>query len=338
MLRLFQSIFATGAPERGRYPEELIHRAIERAVDGTDPRLRALPRYQKPLRAAVIHAIDHVVGLVEQLPPPTEISRQRYGTDPQLCAFFASVEHMQEIFGTDQALSDFLAGLEDPVSEQVIALLVTEKQERHVFGMDLEGEILRRDVAQVTVNFTGHRLLDPTSTEEETRRLLKRRAFDHLLSLALRRIVSARMQRAGLEEQRTLLRRKLKILQDGRWGFEESGRGKRPNVAELEAKLKENEAQLLGLGTDGGTLKAHLDTLIDVLSQAEAGLWPTRVSLIVDRLGVKREQDAVGTLQLDLDELRNVTGRAAIVRLVSLSRAALSPRRDLLREAKRYLG
>ncbi|MGF1612854.1 MAG: hypothetical protein ACFCVA_02805 [Gammaproteobacteria bacterium] len=338
MFRLFQSIFAPDASTGGRYPDELIHRAIERAVDGTDPRLRALPRYHKPLRAAVIHAIDHVVNLVEQLPPPAEISRQRYGTDPHLCAFFASVEHMQEVFGTDLALSDFLATAEGSVAEQVVALLVMEKQERHVFGMDLEGGMLRRDVPQVTVNFADHRLLDPASTETETRRLLKRRAFDHLLSLALRRIVDARLQRAGLEEQRTLLRRKLKALQDSRWGFEEADPGKGPDVAELEAQLAAIEAQLLGLSADGGTLKAHLDILVDVLGRAEEGLWATHVSLIVDRLGVKREQHAAGTLQLDLDELRNTTGRTAIVRLVRVARAALPPRRDLLREAKRYLG
>jgi hypothetical protein len=53
---------------------------------------------------------------------------------------------------------------------------------------------------------------------------------------------------------------------------------------------------------------------------------------------VKREWDAAGTLQLELDELRNVTGRTASLRLLSIPRDALPPRRDFLREAKRYLG
>ena len=74
MLQLFQSIFGAG-PQDEPYPDELISRAIERAVDGTDPRLRALPGYRKKLRAAVIHAIGHVVGLVDSLPVPLELSR-----------------------------------------------------------------------------------------------------------------------------------------------------------------------------------------------------------------------------------------------------------------------
>jgi len=47
----------------------------------------------------------------------------------------------------------------------------------------LEGNELRHDVVQVTVSFSKHRMVDPTSVEDDTRRLLKRRAFDHLLTL-----------------------------------------------------------------------------------------------------------------------------------------------------------
>ena len=69
MLKLFQSIFG-GEAVCGQYPEGFIDAAIERAVDGTDPRLRALPGYKNQLRPPVTHAIDHVVALVEGIPPP----------------------------------------------------------------------------------------------------------------------------------------------------------------------------------------------------------------------------------------------------------------------------
>ena len=70
MLKLFQSMFRPGADKLGTYPEDLIERAVERAVDGTDRRLRAVSGYKKSLRPAVIRAIDHVVALVDALPPP----------------------------------------------------------------------------------------------------------------------------------------------------------------------------------------------------------------------------------------------------------------------------
>ncbi len=40
-MKLFKSIFG-GGEAAGRYPESLIEAAIERAVDGTDSRLRLL--------------------------------------------------------------------------------------------------------------------------------------------------------------------------------------------------------------------------------------------------------------------------------------------------------
>ena len=67
MLKLFQSIFGAGEAQ-GRYPESLIEAAIERAVDGTDPRLRSLPRYRKQLRPAVLQAVDHVVAMIDSFP------------------------------------------------------------------------------------------------------------------------------------------------------------------------------------------------------------------------------------------------------------------------------
>ena len=130
-MKLFQSIF--GGRERvGRYPETLIDMAIERAVDGTDPRL-----------------------------------------------------------------------------------LLAHRQERNVLGMDLMGDQVRRDVAQVSVSFSGHRLLEPRINEDESRRFLKRRAFDYLLVLALGEITETGVQREDLKRQRDLLQRKLWAMQRG---------------------------------------------------------------------------------------------------------------------------
>jgi hypothetical protein len=47
-----------------------------------------------------------------------------------------------------------------------------------------------------------------------------RRAFDHLLSLALKRMVAVKEIREGLDNRRTLLQAKLDVLQRGNWGFE----------------------------------------------------------------------------------------------------------------------
>lgn len=88
MLKLLQSIF--GGEKQGNYPELLVKLAIERAVDGTDPWLRAVSGYKKKLRPAVLRAMDHVVGLVDRLPPPMPICLDCYADDPRLKRFFIS--------------------------------------------------------------------------------------------------------------------------------------------------------------------------------------------------------------------------------------------------------
>lgn len=337
MLRLFQSIFGGATDVDGRYPERVVDAAIERALDGTDPRLRILPGYRKRLRPFVIHALDHVVRLVEGLPSPIELSRKGYSADPRLSACFASADHLTEVVNADRALSDFLASTEAGVAERIIALLVTVKQERKVLGVALEGEILKRDVPQITVSFANHRVVDPATTYEETRRLLKRRAFDHLLGIALGRIAPARRERAGLEQQRALLRRKLMTLRSGRWGFNEA-RGKTViDVAEIEAQLAGIEERLQGLGADAGVLQFHLDMLSEVLSRAEQQLWATPIILILDRMNIKRDQARDNALEIGLEELHSASGRTAILLPVVVPRSELRPRTDLLVEAQRYL-
>lgn len=338
MLRLFQSIFGVRGRDTAPYPEELVRRAIERAVDGTDPRLRAVSGYQKKLRPAVIHAIDHVIALVENdLRPPLELRHTNIPGDAELGAYFASTEHMHEVLECDPNLNQWLRSPDSVAAERIVALLLMEQQERHVFGIGLQGEILCREVAQTTVSFNQHRLLDPTGTEDDTRRLLKRRAFDHLLALALGRIATAHEERGELERQRDLLRRKRAALAAQDWGFDEPGKTSPADLQALQRQLEELESHLQTLGAGADLLQEHLDVVTNVLTHAEHNLWLERATLIVDRMGVKQTQATALVPELTLTVLHNIAGPELVTRLVSVARAELPPPRDFLREARRYL-
>lgn len=340
MLKLFQSIFRPGADKLGTYPEDLIERAIERAVDGTDRRLRALAGYKKRLRPAVIHAIDHVVELVDRLPPPLALDRRNYGSDAELNAYFASVEHMNEILSLDPWMRQWQKTPASAVAERVFALLIMELRERNVLGVALEGNELRHDVAQVTVSFNQHRLVDPTAVEDDTRRLLKRRAFDHLLTLALAGMAEAHGEATGLKRERDLLRSKLAALSSGQWGFggdtDAAASEAPPDPRALEQRIKEIDAQLSTHST--GLLEAHLDILVDVLAGAEQNLRGELGTLSIDRQGVKQSQPSAQATPITLTTLHNSAGRSIIVRLASIARADLPPPPDFLREAQRFLG
>ena len=338
MLQIFQSIFGRERADSASHPAELIARATERAIDATDPRLRALSGYKKKLRGAVVHAIDHVVALVDGLPAALELTPLSYGTEGEITAYFASVEHLREVLERDPILNQWRGCAQGDIAGQVIMLLLMTLEERNVLGIALEGDALRHDVAQTTVSLSKHQLLDPTGVEDETRQLLKRRAFDHLLALALRRMATAGTERGELERERALLRRKQAALTAGHWSFDAAGDQGPSDPQTLEQQLENIESQLGALGSGAGLLGAHLDILVDVLEQAEQNFWSARHSLIVDRMAVKQAQASALAAQIDLTMLHNAAGSRLIARLVRVDRESLPAQRDLLREAERYLG
>jgi hypothetical protein len=338
MLQLFQSLFDSGRRDVASHSDELIVRATERAVDGTDPRIRALPGYQKKLRSGVAHAIDHVVTLVESLPPALDLDPRSYGTAPELTLYFASVEHLREVLERDPTLNQWRSSAAAASAGRAVMLLLMTLQERNVLGVALEGEILRHGVAQSTVSLSSHQLIDPSGAEEETRRLLKRRAFDHLLALALGRMAAVGTERAELSRERDLLRRKLTALAAGHWGFDGTGSEGPADRETLQRQLESIEAQLGELRSSAGTLQQHLDIAVDVLARAEQNFWSTQRALIVDRMGVRQSQATALAPEVGITVLCNAAGRSLVARLVSIERERLPAQRDLLRDAERYLG
>ena len=340
MFNLFQSIFRPGPDKTGAYPEDLISRATERAVDATDSRLRALSGYRKQLRPAIIAAIDHVVALVDRLPPPLELSRYNFSASAELNAYFASVDHMNATLSRDAEMRAWQKAPDSALADRIYALLAMEMNERKVLGVALDGNELRHDVAQVTVGFARHRLLDPAGDEDETRRLLKRRAYDHLLSLALGAIAGTQGERVELERERDLLRSKLAALAAGHWGFgDDTAEGTDaapPDPRALQQRIQDIDAELGKLST--GKLQTHLDALVEVLSSASKNLYGEAVTLCVDRQAVKQAQPSPLAPPITLTVLHNAAGRSLVVRMVGIARADLPPPPDFLREAQRYLG
>ncbi|WP_298037993.1 hypothetical protein [uncultured Desulfuromonas sp.] len=321
MFGLFESIFGDESA-RDRYPEELVEKAIERAVDGTDPLLRGMWGYQRKLRPAVLKAMDHVVALVDNLAPPIGIDQLRYDSDPRLKSFFLSTEHMEKVLLGDPDLGAFRRG-QGGRAEKISALLVMEKEEKGILGVDRVGEVLVHDVPQVTVSFGGHLLRDPAADLAQTRRLLKRRAFDHLLTLALAGITLVEDKREDLVRRQKLLQAKLDLLQRGNWGFDDCPEEDSPCVPELEERLDKIEADLVAIGADADVYEANLDLVVDVLGNPGEWIWAEKDRLIVDSMGIKRSEPTEGAVELELDQLSNAAGRTVVVALLSLSGAAL---------------
>lgn len=316
MLSLLHSIF--GNHREGVYPESLVKAAIERTVDCTDPWLRAVSGYRKKLRPSVIRSIDFVVSLVNRLPPSRPLSLAGYTDDKVMKKFFISQDDLRQVLVTDRALGDFLDG-EGKECGSVYALLGMEKQERVGFGVALSGDVVIRDVPQVTVSFDIHRFLDPTCDERENRRQLMRRAFDHLLSLALKRLAGLKSERRDLERWRELLQAKLALLEKVGVGFGDST----DDIVIFEEKLGRIEAQLKELGGEDRMLDVYLDVVVDLLGHPEQYLVGQQETVLVDSMGIKHKEPAEDVVELPLLVASNAEGRHLVVLPVVLQVAEL---------------
>lgn len=334
-MNLFQSIFG-GRETIGRYPEGLIDMAIERAVDGTDPRMRLVLGYRKRLREPVMHAIDQVVALVDAIPAPVAAGPDGYRNDFRLAALFASINDMLQVFGRDRALSDYLSGVEGRGAERVTALLLARREERNILGMDLVGDQVRRDVAQVAVSFSGHHLLEPRASEEESRQFLKRRAFDHLLTLALAEITDARVERADLKRQRDLLVRKLQAMKRGTLSLDRP-EASQAEGAGLQAELDDVSRQLQGLGADTHVLKVHLEVLARRLGEAERQVWWDGIELWLGPMNIRQDPADPSARRIVLQEMHSARAGHAVMLPVAIAPQDLPRREDFVSEAERYL-
>jgi hypothetical protein len=336
MFRLFESIFGSQRGDAGAYPDSLIEFAIERAVDGTDPRLRAVSGYRKRLREPAIAAIDHVVRLVDELPPPVAATVESYREDARLRSMFASPERMFEVLGHDQNLEAALrSGI--PAAQPLTALMSMRMSEKRTLGIDVEDEVQKRDVQLTVVSFDAHRLVDPCTEETETRRLLKRRAFDHILTQVLERMVKRRTKRSKLAGERELLSRKLAALQGAGWSFTAGEGGAPADAAALESEVARIAGELDALGPDTVTLDAHLEMLAEALAAPQKSLWSGQRSLILDHRNVLRARPDSIARELDLRELHDARGTRMVVMLLGIQ-PALLPRTDFFAAAKRYTG
>jgi hypothetical protein len=340
VLKFLSSLFTQDTPEDAGPDRALIDAAIERAVDGTDRRLRALGDYRQRLRGPVERAAEHVIALVDAMPAPTEISAHGFGSDPCIRAFFSSVDHLHGVLGKFKDVREYQRRCAETAASRIFGLLVMQKDERTVLGMELEGDAVRKDVVQLAVSFSHHRFIAPASTEKGARWELKKRAFDFLIERALEQLARETRKRAEMDRQRCLLRRKLDALRAGNWGLGSALADNGQNEADIdavEAEIEAIDAELGQFGTNAIGLEQSLDCITGVLGQPKGWLDVRPVTLRLDYRGVKLADASAEGNELHLAELCSGTGARRIVLPGHIPRTEMPDRADVVKELSRYL-
>lgn len=283
--------------ERRHHQERLaaLREAIEQVVDASEPRIRLVGDYADKLMNAVEAALNHCHQLTRQLPPALTLSARAWASDPRVNAFFATVADVRATLDQPRSVRAFFQQPGQPA--ECFALLLMVKRETETFGSALEGDLLIREVRQIQVSFSEHRLHFPSASEAELRADLRQRMLTFLANRAQGHISALRARRDALEEQRRQLRAQLQA-------FRGQARGLRPllssadaderRMATLEQRLTQTEQELAEARKPLGTLDDYLEQVRQVVGQPEPYLHLHPVSLRLNRLGVKLDEDAPG--------------------------------------------
>lgn len=249
--------------------DEVVAKAIDKAITLTNPRLKLLRSYEDILRPPVEKCVDYLRGQMAALPSAVQVSAVNWSSEPVLRAFFASAPDLSAALGHSRNLRTFFDKYPD-LDEAFIVLGMTYN-ERNVRSLSLQGDVVQRDATQTVIDFSIPRVRICGHADPEVRRLLGVQSFEYLVAQSMEKISEVREERQELEDSRNLVRARLRLLQQqgpGLGSLFDAG----PESTEqrkLEMQLLENEKQLEEFGSSQSVLENELECLCEVLDDPE---------------------------------------------------------------------
>lgn len=303
---------------------------VELVVDATDPKIRVLSRYNKKLRSSVELTWEYLNAIVERIPSGLQFNRKDFGIDPRIRVFFNSSEDMQKLFDASAEINDLFTQqsyhyltdqqLDHEPTNNAYVLLCMEKKEHTFFGMEMEGDILKREVQQVAVTFTNHELLAAAQTEQEAKSGLKCCALGGLLKKVRERMLQAHLLLRRLNEQKRDLASELRGLQAE---ADKNNPLVIKNVEDIKRAMQEIDLEILAVRTESESPNQHLDDIKEILGHPERYLKVNTASLLVNNMGIKlSDSSSQHGYRIDFAEvdIEQSLSRTAVV--VNYSRSA----------------
>lgn len=308
-----------------------------------NPTLGLARQYRTRLAPALAVSFDYVGGIVDQLPSSREASAGSWMTDPYIHAFFASPDDVPHALSRSPELHAWFDA--HPLARETFAVLAMAMTERHVFGVEQQGDAVQTDVARTTLSFDDHQVRVCGETEADLREHIVRRVVEQIALEGYAQIGADESRRGELEQERALLRTRLQLLtRQGAGTGEMLGERRLVNVAEVarvEAEIQQNEREIASLGLKTEALEHELDVICDVLANPQAYthvemkrvcLNPMNVIVVVDD-SVRDDAEIIFPLaRIPASPL----GLRAFS-LVRFSRADLLPMPNLVDEGARFV-
>jgi hypothetical protein len=338
--RVCSALFGGSQSDTDPGDPRLVDDLIEAVVEFVEPRVRLRSGYRKKLERCMRASVAYLRSIGRQGLDPILLTRLTWREDARVNAFFATANDVPACLGRSQELRDFF---ENPANHEVqdaFALLGMKKEEKNVLGTQLQEEKVLRDVAQVTVNFSEHRLVAPSATLAATRLEIGKRIILRLAQVSLSRIVELDMKATELQEHKAYLGARLRMLnlaRDGMQGIVEDPATIEEQAKTIEQELKQTVDNYIEAKSSLATLDGYIKQISDVFSHPEKHVNLTHSPVRVSSLGIKVDEAYSGAVnELTLAEL-SIGADLRAVAIVRCPRSELPPKEDLIANAERYL-
>lgn len=334
-------LFRPAEPAEG-LDMERIDALVER-VANLHPQLRLARRYQARLAPAIATSLRYIGVLVDSVPTAREASAAAWASDPFIHAFFGAADDVAEVVSRSSELRAFFE--KSPEAQEVFAVLGMNMAERHVLGVALEGEVMRREVPQTTVSFSDHQVRMCGCSDADLRAEIVQRLLDQLALEGLARVAADKRRRDNLEQERALLKTRVRLLERQGTGIRMVFGGEvavtgSDERARVEAEIAENEQNLKSLGLPENKLDRELDRVRDVFAEPQRHIYLSRKRLRLNRMNIVMEGKQMHDgeeLEFHIARIPGKPPRSRTFSLVRFARADLLPASSMLEEAERLL-
>lgn len=309
-------------------PTNEVNEAVELVVDSIEPKLRYQPGYSKTLYNSVETTLAYISNLVDTIPGPLLITKNAYSSNPDIHAYFHSVKHIQEVFNQSSELREFFSDTDNSHIEHAYALLCMTVEEKTITGMELQNDVVRRDVMQKTLNFCEHKVLSPGKQEADVRKGIKYCIFNCMITYALHEILDIKEQKLGLELQINKLRARLHARQSQGGGLSSllTNAATADPTSEIHQQLKETEKKMEQLPNSWEAPKYYLESINKTLSEPEKFIKIEEITYPMTQMGIisnGETSETVNTIHINRILIADVLQRA--VAIVKYSKDSLLP-------------
>lgn len=270
-----------------------INDIIEHMIDDIDPRLRAISGYQKVLTPCVERVLTYGENVCANLPGPVEFSSENSRNNATVRALFANKKKMAEVFSRCRELQEFFR--QHPSADRAYMVLGMKKTEARVFGMEQQGEIVRKDVPQINVSFDDYRISHPSHDETSLRKHLRERALHECVAQTINRLMEEKNLTDEMHEHELKLKMQLGMLLNQHHGLSSMMTGDAPisdKIRQVRRHLNKVEHKLGEMKQDTGTLNVFLDKVAYMLDRPDELLHVSSISLCLDRMNRLIEGEA----------------------------------------------